>query len=675
MRSHRTCASPTATSSSSRSSCARRRAPRGASRHSAESADGFTSGSGTDGKLVREIADSYGAARAARSRCSPPRGSHGAGVRGGGRVRRAPAGGGGHGPVRATRRGRSSGEALDLRAAYHDCPPRPSWAEFARRWRRAVRGTGPSPAHHARDASLRAAPVAAEALPGHSWRSGVRCRARGREPRRRARGGGHSAACGRRLLLARLLAMAVKKRSLSLGRALGRGLGRARRLDRARVRARAAGGRVRIQGVVDNNVYPPLMGHTARVWNLYKGPRTAGRASSARAHRVRDQVARARDGARGARRVSIVRVKPLAPDRCSRGSRRRSSHRCSSRPRATAASRGRSPRLGPGGGRARDRQPPPHPAPRARAARCAARVRLAERRGGVVRARRPESHAARALGRAARGARAARPCGGRSRVAVSTADKDEFVARYGTPPAEDRRRRQRLRRARDCASRRPSEKQGARDALGLAAGEQGLLFVGTGRRAQPARGRGPVPPSSCRVSGRSDARLSIVGDVSEAFRAPRASEGDGRVQAAPDAERSHALSVGLGRRVEPGHDGGGIEREAADLSRRGPRRADHAVRRARLRRARVARSRSPRSTTSPRHSRVPFPSRPGRHEALAGYAWQEQAAAAATRRTLARGGAQPMKIARGAQVLLAEGRCGDLRARGRAAARRRPATR
>jgi hypothetical protein len=26
-------------------------------------------------------------------------------------------------------------EALDLRAAYHDCPLRPSWAEFARRWR------------------------------------------------------------------------------------------------------------------------------------------------------------------------------------------------------------------------------------------------------------------------------------------------------------------------------------------------------------------------------------------------------------------------------------------------------------------------------------------------------------------------------------------------------------
>jgi GT2 family glycosyltransferase len=26
-------------------------------------------------------------------------------------------------------------EALDLRAAYHDCPPRPTWAEFARRWR------------------------------------------------------------------------------------------------------------------------------------------------------------------------------------------------------------------------------------------------------------------------------------------------------------------------------------------------------------------------------------------------------------------------------------------------------------------------------------------------------------------------------------------------------------
>jgi GT2 family glycosyltransferase len=26
-------------------------------------------------------------------------------------------------------------EALDLRAAYHDCPPRPSWAEFGRRWK------------------------------------------------------------------------------------------------------------------------------------------------------------------------------------------------------------------------------------------------------------------------------------------------------------------------------------------------------------------------------------------------------------------------------------------------------------------------------------------------------------------------------------------------------------
>ena len=69
---------------------------------------------------------------------------------------------------------------------------------------------------------------------------------------------------------------------------------------------------MRIQGVVDNNVYPPRMGVTARVWNLYRG--LARRAEVAAVRVVATLKSRERAAAREEREgVSIVRVKPWHP--------------------------------------------------------------------------------------------------------------------------------------------------------------------------------------------------------------------------------------------------------------------------------------------------------------------------------------------------------------------------
>ena len=69
---------------------------------------------------------------------------------------------------------------------------------------------------------------------------------------------------------------------------------------------------MRIQGIVDNNVWPPMMGHTVRVWNLYKGLAQHTGVSHVRviaALKSRERAVRTemRDG------VEIVRVKPWHP--------------------------------------------------------------------------------------------------------------------------------------------------------------------------------------------------------------------------------------------------------------------------------------------------------------------------------------------------------------------------
>jgi glycosyltransferase involved in cell wall biosynthesis len=73
-----------------------------------------------------------------------------------------------------------------------------------------------------------------------------------------------------------------------------------------------AGRAVRIQGAVDNNVWPPRMGVTVRVWNLYQGltrrPEVAA-VSIVSALKSRERAVR-REEREG---VTIVRVKPWHP--------------------------------------------------------------------------------------------------------------------------------------------------------------------------------------------------------------------------------------------------------------------------------------------------------------------------------------------------------------------------
>ncbi len=116
-------------------------------------------------------------------------------------------------------------------------------------------------------------------------------------------------------------------------------------------------------------------------------------------------------------------------------------------------------------------------------------------------------------------------------IAVSDADRDAFVGRYGV--AADKVVV--IENGFDAAGLRaptPGDKAGAREALGLAGGERGLVFVGTdfehNRRAVDDLFRVVVP----RLPGLS-ARLWIVGDVSAAFRRRAEDEGAGRVQAVP----------------------------------------------------------------------------------------------------------------------------------------------
>ena len=70
---------------------------------------------------------------------------------------------------------------------------------------------------------------------------------------------------------------------------------------------------MRIQGVVDNNVWPPRMGVTARVWNLYRG--LASRRPEVEAVTVVATL-KSRERATGREEregVTIVRLRPWHP--------------------------------------------------------------------------------------------------------------------------------------------------------------------------------------------------------------------------------------------------------------------------------------------------------------------------------------------------------------------------
>lgn len=379
---------------------------------------------------------------------------------------------------------------------------------------------------------------------------------------------------------------------------------------------------MRIQGVVDNNVYPPLMGHTARVWNLYKGlARRPGVSSvhvvSAIKSREKAAASEERDG------VSIARVKTWHPTLFAW------LEKAEIAPQFLAAEGHR--RFTRPFSRVWDRRADVFEVDSllltpllARAPREALRVygsqnveaEMFERSSPPVRNRGYWQKRLEALEREALAA-------ADLVVAVSGADRDVFVARYGTPPA----RVAVVDNGFDAEGlREPSagEKQGAREALGLSRGERGLLFVGTGvehnRRAVEDLFRYVVPRL-----GRLGARLSIVGEVSESFRTRAESEGDGRVRALPtQADLTpwlwgadvglNPVTTGAGSNVKlPTYLAAGLDVLTTPFGARGfDGLASHLA---------VA----PIEDFADALSR-PFPAREGRARALAQYAWQEQAA-------------------------------------------------
>jgi glycosyltransferase involved in cell wall biosynthesis len=378
---------------------------------------------------------------------------------------------------------------------------------------------------------------------------------------------------------------------------------------------------MRIQGVVDNNVYPPLMGHTARVWNLYKGlaQRPGVRAVhvvSAIKSREEAEPYEERDG------VSIARVKTWHPTLFAW------LEKAELAPQFLAAEGHR--RFARPFTRVWDRRADVFEVDSvlltpllARAPREALRVygsqnvevEMYERSGAPVRNRAWWLRKLEALEKEALAA-------ADLVVAVSAADKDVFVSRFGTPPA----RVAVVDNGFDAEGlREPTadEKQGARDALGLEPGEKGLLFVGTGvehnRRAVEDLFRVVVPRL-----GRLGARLSIVGEVSASFRARAESEGDGRVRALPTQSDLtpylwgsdvglNPVTTGAGSNVKlPTYLAAGLDVLTTPFGARG---FDGLVPHLALAEIDAFADALTR----------PFPPRAGRTEALADYAWSEQA--------------------------------------------------
>jgi glycosyltransferase involved in cell wall biosynthesis len=288
---------------------------------------------------------------------------------------------------------------------------------------------------------------------------------------------------------------------------------------------------VRVQGVVDNNVWPPRMGHTVRVWHLYR--ELARRPGVTRVGVIAALKSRERAVAREEREgVSIARIRPghptlfawlerlgIAPlSATAEGYRRFPGPFVRAWDAAADVFEVDSLPLSPLLGHA------PRGALRVYGSQNV-EIEWVERVGSPV-ARRPRW--ARWLERLEGEALATADLV----IAVSEADRDTFVARYGTSPAKIAV----VENGFDAAGLRvptPAEKQGAREAPGLAAGERGLLFIGTdfehNRRAVEDLFRFVVP-----ALAPLGARLWIVGDVSASFRARAEREADARVRAVPE---------------------------------------------------------------------------------------------------------------------------------------------
>jgi hypothetical protein len=289
---------------------------------------------------------------------------------------------------------------------------------------------------------------------------------------------------------------------------------------------------VRIQGVVDNNVWPPRMGVTARVWNLYRG--LASRRPEVEAVSVVSAL-KSRERAPGREEregVTIVRTKPwhptlfawleragLAPlSLVAEGHRRLPGLLTRAFDPAADVLEVDSLNLTPLLRHARPGALKVYGAQNVEAEWFERVGPGVSRRAGW--ARRIEALEREALETAD------------LVVAVSAEDKATFTLRYGTPPSKIAV----VDNGFDAEHLRvptAAEKRGAREALGLAGGERGLIFLGTNfahnRLAVTDLFRWVVPELAAL-----DARLFVVGGVSESFQGRARREGQGRVRLVPE---------------------------------------------------------------------------------------------------------------------------------------------
>jgi glycosyltransferase involved in cell wall biosynthesis len=286
-----------------------------------------------------------------------------------------------------------------------------------------------------------------------------------------------------------------------------------------------------VQGVVDNNVWPPRMGVTVRVWNLYRSlaqRREVTRVAVTAIIKSREQALafEERDG------IAITRVKPWHPTVFAWLERAGVSPLF-----LVADAYRRVPLLVT---RAFDKQAGvlevdslnltpllAQAQPGALKVYGAQNVEIEwfERVGPALTRR------ARWAGRLAALEREALAMADLV-VAVSAADKEQFVTRYGVDAGKiavvdngfD---------AEHLRAPTPDQKRGAREALGLAPDERGLLFLGTdfehNRRAAEALFTTVVPALETL-----SARLFVVGGVGARFAARALAEGGGRVRAVPE---------------------------------------------------------------------------------------------------------------------------------------------
>ncbi len=378
---------------------------------------------------------------------------------------------------------------------------------------------------------------------------------------------------------------------------------------------------MRIQGAVDNNVWPPRMGVTVRVWNLYKGLArqegvTAVSVVAALKSRERAPAEEVKDG------VRIRRVKPWHPTAFAW------LERLGLAPLSLAAE---GHRLLPGlVTRAFDPEADVVEVDSLNLTPLLARAPRGALK--VYGAQNVEAEWAERVGsRVGRGARWRRHLEGLERdalaaadlvVAVSEPDRAQFTARYGTAPAKiavvDNGYDADHLRAPDAA-----EKRGAREALGLAPGERGLLFLGTdfehNRRAVADLFVSLVP-----ALGALGMRLYVVGGVSARFVERARAEGDGRVRAVPEQGDVrpylwgadvglNPMTTGAGSNVKlPTYLACGLDVVTTPFGLRGFDALAPFVTQADV--AQFADA-----------LRAPAPSREGRDQALAGYAWDAQA--------------------------------------------------